>query len=349
MAGIRQHIIPRFLLKGFASRSEGNNIYAWVYKKNAQVYESNITNIAVEKNFYDKDDGSSADAEITGAEGDLARLVDDLRVVASAVELNEPRIPDLIAHLEVRTKHFRDSFREPSEYLLQIFSEYFSDVNNIKTFILRNPSAIKKAMENKLSELPLSPLQKQIMLQLMLASVPSLLNEKDKELTALFQLFKGQLEPAVPGMVTDGHVQALSNTPIPEPRVTKYGKLHWFVVEAEQSFIIGDVGCVFETLGDKTYKSITMKNDEIVNIYLPISTKRLLIGTISPSCPNIHPINLNPITAKHSREYFVFHKKADDALKLSSLIGTEAEIITKEELGQVFIKGINRNREGSLQ
>jgi hypothetical protein len=68
MAGNRQHIFPRFLLKGFASRVAGREVFAWVYRKEAKVFETNIINIGVEKNFYGREGDVSADAEITNLE-----------------------------------------------------------------------------------------------------------------------------------------------------------------------------------------------------------------------------------------------------------------------------------------
>jgi hypothetical protein len=54
MAGDRQHILPRFLLKGFASRIEGEKIYTWVYPRNSPPVEANIRKVGVEKHFYGK-------------------------------------------------------------------------------------------------------------------------------------------------------------------------------------------------------------------------------------------------------------------------------------------------------
>jgi len=44
MAGIRQHILPRFLLKGFASKVVGQEVFTWVYREEGKFFESNIIN-----------------------------------------------------------------------------------------------------------------------------------------------------------------------------------------------------------------------------------------------------------------------------------------------------------------
>jgi len=70
MAGKRHHILPRFLLKGFASRVQGEGVFSVVYRKDGKPFETNIEKISVEKHFYGKEGEISADEEIT----DLERL-----------------------------------------------------------------------------------------------------------------------------------------------------------------------------------------------------------------------------------------------------------------------------------
>ena len=65
MSGAKQHILPKFLLKGFANRIKGNSIYTLVHRKDGQIFESNIKNICAERYFYGKEPDSSADADIT--------------------------------------------------------------------------------------------------------------------------------------------------------------------------------------------------------------------------------------------------------------------------------------------
>lgn len=69
MAGSRHHVIPRFLLRGFASRvtSKANkkeNIFVWVHSKGKAPYECNIVNVGVEREFYGQG-AQSVDDEIT--------------------------------------------------------------------------------------------------------------------------------------------------------------------------------------------------------------------------------------------------------------------------------------------
>jgi Protein of unknown function (DUF4238) len=61
MAGERQHFLPRFLLKGFASRQSRQQFYTWVFQKGKEAFETNILNVGLAKNFYTH--GVEVDAE----------------------------------------------------------------------------------------------------------------------------------------------------------------------------------------------------------------------------------------------------------------------------------------------
>jgi hypothetical protein len=81
MAGKRHHIIPRFLMKGFASRVDGENIFTWVYRKKSNPFEANTKNINIENYFYGKENENAyADDKITLLEKNkLSPLVNELR------------------------------------------------------------------------------------------------------------------------------------------------------------------------------------------------------------------------------------------------------------------------------
>jgi hypothetical protein len=49
MAGKRQHFIPQFIQSGFASHVSGDEIYTWVYRKEAKPFNTNIIKMLVLK------------------------------------------------------------------------------------------------------------------------------------------------------------------------------------------------------------------------------------------------------------------------------------------------------------
>jgi hypothetical protein len=99
MAGVRQHILPRFLLKGFASRLDGQEVFTWVFRKGGNIFEANIKNVAVEKHFYTQPANTSVDDEITELERGFARLLDNLRNENDGFEITDPSLREFVSHL----------------------------------------------------------------------------------------------------------------------------------------------------------------------------------------------------------------------------------------------------------
>ncbi|MDP2047225.1 MAG: DUF4238 domain-containing protein, partial [Deltaproteobacteria bacterium] len=151
MAGNKQHILPRFLLKGFTSRTEGEKKFTWVYPRNSPPVEANIRKVCVEKHFYGKQGELSVDEDITKFENEYAPLLDELREYPERIEIIDPRVPILITHLITRTKHIREIFRDLSEIIVEKLSEYFSDFNNIEAMFLGKFG--KAEMEKKFREI----------------------------------------------------------------------------------------------------------------------------------------------------------------------------------------------------
>ena len=42
---VNSHFIPQFLLKGFASREEGDETYVYVFREGARSFETNTKNV----------------------------------------------------------------------------------------------------------------------------------------------------------------------------------------------------------------------------------------------------------------------------------------------------------------
>jgi hypothetical protein len=98
--------------------------------------------------------------------------------------------------------------------------------------------------------------------------------------------------------------------------------------------ILGDVGCLFEVRDVKRFKSLSDKNDAIVAAYLPISSDTMVVGT-SGSAMSLDFGEINKRLAKCGREFFVCSESSEDIRSLLPSIGTEAEIISQEELRQI--------------
>jgi hypothetical protein len=337
MAGIRQHVLPRFLLKGFASRIAGNEVFTFVYRKGKDVFETNIINVAVEKYFYGKEGELSADNGITELERGLSNLIDELRGQDDGVQIDDSRVIDLVAHICVRTKHLRDSFRESSEFLVETISSYLSDYNNMKILIFRNPKILDEAIEKSMNDYPIPPAHKKMLSMFMKKMAPAMLDEKQAEIKLMFRFLIEIIKSIIPMALKQGHIKVLAHNPIPEPRAEDYRTLRWFIHKPKNPVIFGDIGVLFETSGSRRFRSINEKKDKIKNIFLPVSSTNLLVGTHSAS-PLPFDFDLNEAIAKCSRDYFISSERASTIATLHSIIGQESELISKEELEQIVVE-----------
>jgi hypothetical protein len=346
MAGDRQHILPRFLLKGFGSRIEGKEIYTYVYRKGEQPFETNIKNAAVGRNFYEIKGKISVDEDITKFEGEYAPLLDELRSIPEKKEISDPRIANLITHIVARTKYIRDSFRESSEFFFLKIYEYFLDFDNIKLAILTNPEFMRNYIDEKLNK-SLTPQVEKDTLRLLIPLIfPAFLDTQKAEMRQIVLEHIKIMKRVAPKGTKEGHIKGLSQSLTPEPRVNSYRILHWFLIDSELPLILGDIGCLFEFTIGRRFRSIDFGEDKINNVFLPIANKKLLIGTSLSTIPHVDINLINGEIAKCTREFFISSKRSDELLSLIPLIGSKSELISKEELKQIaneIVKNIKLN------
>jgi hypothetical protein len=335
MAGNRQHILPRFLLKGFTSRIEGEKIFTWLYPRNQTPIEANIRKVSVAKYFYGKLGELCADNDITELENEYAPLLDELRVRKIIGEISDQRIPRLITHLVIRTKHIRDSFRESSEYIGDKILAYLSNFDNFKAALLSKPELIKGFIEENLRDYQGSQIEKDTLRQLIPILYPAFLDTQKKEMLTIINHLKNNIKKIAKKGIKEGHIKTLSQDLIPNARMNTYRLLHWYLINVNTSLIFGDIGCLFEFGSAKRFRSIDFKGDDIINIFLPISNNKILIGSCFPEIPLMNFDIINENIAKCSREFFISSDYSEYILSFVPLIGSESEIVSKQELEQM--------------
>jgi hypothetical protein len=335
MAAIRQHILPRFLLKGFASRIQGKEIYTWVYARERKPFQTNIINIGVEKYFYGGDGELSADEVITDFEGEYAPLLDELMAYKETVEISDLRIPNFITHLVIRTKHIRDSFRESTEYLAELIRQYFSDFNNIKKAMLGNPEMIRDNIEKGFRDHPELLPYKHFLMPLLPKILFNYINNNKGELLKFCQDYFDMIKKVVPKAMKEGHIKGLTQSLTPEARVEDYNSLRWFIYNSNELLILGDIGCLIEVEGERRFKFMNVEDDVIKNIFLPISKRQILIGTSLSAITRVYINILNETIAKCSREFFISSEYCPVKQSLVNLLGSETGIYSKEEVEQI--------------
>ena len=335
MAGVRHHIVPQFLLRGFASRREGKKAFTWVYRRDSKTFESSIRDIAVSKHFYGKDD-TNADDTITGLESDFAVLVNDLRSWSGPIKA--ANLPALIIHLSIRTKGFRDNLASVSGVMVAELQRHLEQPENMEAALLRQ---VKKQVKKEVDELLKRnrvPRARQRMVRAMLERQVRVSIEKNKaNLATLAVVPLGRLRASLPEIAKLGHNKALLRLHQPQDDSVRkgwYEQFRWRVDVTNTPLILSDAMCLFRC-GHERFRIFDDAEHMATGVFLPIATDRVLIGTHDDHLTaNIE--TLNDVSAKCSNEYFVASNLCSEYEARIPLIGSWSNLLSENELEQLL-------------
>ena len=334
MAGVRHHILPRFLLKGFASKQDKDSVFVWVHRKNAPPFEANTINISVEKHFYGREGEINADDEITRIEGGYSDLINELRGAKKSVDYCSPEIAEFIAHLSIRTKNVRSGLFNAIEGYTNRFVEILTIPSNLEKLVKLIKPGLLDSLLKRFPESPPETLE-EIAGKLIQETLERMRNNKDeieKIITDAKIDNKNLLSSQVPNELKNKHNQLLKDDVLPSEKIESYKNLNWFVVSTNQTLILGDAGCLVETGGERRFKAFEYTDDYIVNIFLPISSNKIVVGT---RYANVQPLNIKTINrafASSSYEYFICSENSPEKVSLSSKIGEWFGTVSNAEI-----------------
>lgn len=328
--------------------SKRDAVFVWVYRNGQPAFECSTSNVAVETHFYGKEGDLNVDDEITTLEGDFASSLKALRTQGDGYEISDDRVIQFITHLTSRTKHLRDTIIDSFGFLADSVFGYFSDYDNWKVWCIehlkRHPEVMKKSLDEALAKLPVSA-HKKAMARHKIKRMPveRIMGGMDKDESYYTFLFAGlrlKLAEGLEDMVKQGHIKALLKNLVSDPRVEHYQKLRWYVRRSNEPLILGDVGCLFELRGECRFKSLGGVEDEIQNVFLPISSDCMIVGTVA-GVPEVDFVAINEAVAKCSRDFFVSSTSSPNMVRLASMLGQESDMMTKDEMETVISELIN--------
>ena len=261
MSGKRQHVIPKFLQEGFAIRNAQAKQQTWVFRKDKPPFKSNILNVGVEGGFYTDGHDSEADDLITAAESNFSVLVRSLRA-HTVSSLSDPMLPELIAHLEVRTRHLRETFLHTGNFIVAGFLDFMSKEDAFADWLIRRitdePELIRQACEKELADrnLPQNFLEPMVHLSMRLG--PSLINRQRNEFRRFARMLKPILAERLKEAVKSGHVKALKGSIAPDNKVKVLNDLSYKVLTLNRSsLILGDSIVLYCVDGDPSIQDFS--------------------------------------------------------------------------------------------
>jgi hypothetical protein len=138
----------------------------------------------------------------------------------------------------------------------------------------------------------------------------------------------------------------LKENSVHEVRKEKYQRLQWKVYVFERDdLILGDCGVIFEVDSSRRFKTFWEEVDKLKGVFLPISSKYLIIGSQIVENLSLELKTINRAIAECSREFFISKNSGYEFQNLQSMIGTNSHLMTNEEISNVFkevISGYNQ-------
>jgi hypothetical protein len=353
MQGTRQHVIPRFLLKGFRSKSDGKNIRCWVYPKKTKPYETNINNIAVVKEFYTQDNDIIVDKCITKAEQEFSNIVQHLRKEKATTIIKDIRIPKLLAHFEIRTHHLRRLMINFSNITIEKFNDYldlyWSDERILKYFAEDN-NFIRNLARKEIARRGLSKKLEMKLVSIIKSSFYIYKPSLENKIRHLREKFRIEIPLIIPEIVKNGHIQALKTSINPKNRIKAYSQLKYsLIIFGNDDLIIGD-NILFACDFDQNYKTFLSKGDDIFHAFIPISSDRILIGSKHNKIPTINIKRIKEAIAGCSLDYFVSSKKTEHNEQFQKCISKNIDFFIHNEFENIMNRWIkNEIKKEELQ
>jgi hypothetical protein len=141
--------------------------------------------------------------------------------------------------------------------------------------------------------------------------------------------------PELGRTVSRGHNQGLES--LLEARTAPKGfKLEdiFFLRDTEHSVILADI-CGFAIDSKGRCSSILRDSDDAVELYVPISSKTILVSVRAGSRPSLTIPEVNSISCRLALREFFAARSTSIEDELSSAIGTGAALLSDEEIGSL--------------
>jgi hypothetical protein len=344
MAGKRQHFVPQFLQRGFASHVVGEEAYTWVYRRGVQPFNTNVKNAGVEGFFYSLGQDMELDESITDFEGEFNFLVSDLRLGRLNLTDNAFPIARLLAHLEVRTRHLRQSFLKMGTQILDRTMKFASNEEALGDYFRRaihkDPSILQDAMAKEMRKygIPMQYLPQ--IIEMAWPLLEKILPKTVSQVSGIAQQFRNSLPGALNETTKAGHVKGLQRTLAPESKVSRFSNLRFQVIECTgSSLVLGDSILLFQVAGDRDFKPFYEGKDILLAVYLPLGPEQVLVG--SRAALELDASLLRREIARSSLEYFISNEAPPEHSDIQLLVGDNAYLRSDDEIEKMVHELMN--------
>lgn len=279
MAGRRHHYVPRWAQAGFADLGARSKARTHLYRHGASAPLLVATRaVGLEGDFYRYKAGAldkSADEPLTAREAHhYSKLHHWLLRAGPSAAVSHAEASELFAHLETRTKEFRDYTTTACTRLASHIKEFLAEPAQFRAFLAQLVTAQPDVFQAALASVGSFAPPEQV--------VALLLNDAEYSPAEARQIAYFSRLPWVALLVdavAAGHVEALLSSPASEERMRQYADREFSIVDLpDAALVLGSAPLILKPEGEG-YTSLLIGGVPIEFAFLPLSPTRLLLAS----------------------------------------------------------------------
>lgn len=332
MAGRRQHFIPRMLLRGFADAKEQVRVTHRVRGS----FLASIGNVALERDFFGPPGSGTVDEVVSSEENKIKAILETVRSARGAVDSESAAT--LVSHMTSRVRSIRTYMEETGKVALAEIDRRLQDEALMREAILREirkaPSSVSKELDETLErqygktalkQFKRTPAYKQMLNAAMAQLEASIMSSSFSEITDRFRGMLATLGDSMGATVFRAHGKVLLAGPTPTARVKTLSAFSYETAERDGIVLSDSIAwCVRK--GDHLAPIFTLE-DDIDNIYMPVSSSIVLVGRSRGSRAEIPTANeLQGSAFRVSEAFVVAHPSTDVDDDLVIELGTAGTV-----------------------
>lgn len=346
MSGIKQHYIPRLLLRAFRINPKGKVAQVRVYR-NERSYVANVDDVAAERFFYSQlssDGTETLDDAITRYENALA--TDIAGLVSSATPAVDGEVAArVVTHLLVRNHHVRGFMSTGVAHLAKALEDLFGDDDRISAAMgsggasagPRFRELFDQHIEGQ-SVLAALGLPQPVLLSLSYMLLREARSSGEFEaLSNSAREIAGRMRKEGQVLTREAHVRSLSESLAPEKRVNALRTLEWTVTSVPgTTFILPDFVALGIDSEGVAGSLLAVPQDMLGAVLMPLSPNRILVGRRAGY--ELRLAEFNSLSARHCIDFFVSTANDSQLQELSGQIGEGVETQIAEIMEEVTAK-----------
>ena len=318
-----QHHIPRFLMRGFLSRKNGENAYTIAYRRKS-VNEVNTKNVGASRFFYTKRCENRIESELSKLEAYLAPFHSRLIEGSFDPEKESELAAQLLAHCSIRSKAMRMEIEGGAETLCQELTEILNDNHRLRDFLAKQIRSGGLSFDEIVEPYRAAGDDVSWVLETITDQPEILIQFLDKNKINEFKeaLTRTVYDPN--SFARNVHLQSMAQCLCPDERVSRFlSNQSWLCRLDSGSLVLGDSMVVQVDNKGRPVVNYDLDESDTATI-LPITPQHALVNTKSPIRMRSKIIDA---VIQSSVEFFVFtreesflHRRKESIGKISGRI-----------------------------